>query len=211
MLFARQVGTIGIVALAVLAGCDIDDGRTLDPPTAPPPIVTAPTTTVPVDGAIGATAVPGDAVAQTAMQLYAPWPDGVEMPDRHTCAGESISPAMSWTNVPVGTLELVLTLTDIDAGMTTLWVVDGIAPTTVGFGEGAIPAEAFERPNASGGIGYEAPCPPVGEPHLVQFTLHALNQQLEVADDATADEVISFLNQTAVDQSSVSAIVTRTD
>jgi phosphatidylethanolamine-binding protein (PEBP) family uncharacterized protein len=39
--------------------------------------------------------------------------------------------------------------------------------------------------------------------------VHALNQQLEVADDASAAEVVELLNQTALAQSSVSGTYTR--
>lgn len=194
---------MAVIALAVgvaATACDTDDGRTLDPPTFGLPATTIPPTSVPVE----------PLPAPAPMQMFAPWPDGAVIPDRHTCVGEGVSPALSWIDVPAGTLELVVTLTNFDTGMSTHWIVDGIAATTAQFGDGIIPPEAFERANSSGEVGYEPPCAPEGESHLVQFTLHALNQQLEVADDATADEILSFLNQTALDQSSVSGIATGT-
>ena len=43
----------------------------------------------------------------------------------------------------------------------------------------------------------------------IVFTLYALNQQLEAADDAPATEVVSMLNLTAIDQSSVSGTFAR--
>lgn len=194
-----HAAALALVLAAFAVACDTDDGRTLDPPRFGLPATTIPATSVPVESI---ETVPAP------MQMFAPWPDGAPIPDRHTCVGEGISPALSWIDVPIGTLELAITLTNFDTGMSTHWIVDGIATSTAQFGDGLIPPEAFERTNSSGETGYEPPCPPEGESHLVQFTLHALNQQLEVADDATADEILSFLNQTALDQSSVSGIVT---
>lgn len=202
---------MGVAAAALIGGCDFDDGRTLDPPTHPLPPVTVATTTLPTDIDAGAPPLAStEPVAVEPLDLTASWPDGGDLPDRHGCAGEGISPALSWSGIPAGTVELALTLTDLDAGIATLWVIEGIAPTNGGFGEGAVPVEAFERPNSSGATGYEPPCPPAGETHLVQFTLHALGQQLELANDATADEVIAFLDQIAIGQASVSSFATGT-
>ena len=187
------------IATTVTA-CDTGDGRTLDSPEFGLPATTIPPTSAPAE-----TVPPVDAAP---MQLFAPWSDGAPMPDRHTCLGEGLSPALSWIDVPAGALELVITLTNLDTGGTTHWIVDAVSPFTGATEEGAIPPEAFERANSSGRPGYEPPCPDEGDSHLVQFTLHALNQQLEVADDATTDEIIAFLNQTALDQSSVSGIAT---
>src|SRR5512139_3808143 len=38
-----------------------------------------------------------------------------EIPPRHTCDGQNISPALSWGNVPAGTLSLALIVEDPDA------------------------------------------------------------------------------------------------
>lgn len=189
----------GMVAVLCGTGCG-RDGRTLDPPTAP-----LPATTLPVE------AVPSDPTPPPPppMSVIAPWPDGAAIPERHTCDGDAISPALSWTGVPAGALELALTVTDLDDPRSTLWILDALEPTRSGLVEGQVPDEGIERTNSYGVAGWEAPCPPAGETHRYQFTLHALNQQLEVADDASADEVISMLNAIAIDQASVSGVVAR--
>ena len=97
----------------------------------------------------------------------------------------------------------------LDAGFDH-WVMTGISPTRTGLGEGEVPIGAVEWPNDFGVAGWGGPCPPPGaEPHTYLFTVHALNQQLEVADDAASTELIALLNQTAILQSSVSGTYAR--
>ena len=51
--------------------------------------------------------------------------------------------------------------------------------------------------------------PPGSDAHTYLFTVHALNQQVEVADDASATEVVDLLNQTSILESSVSGTYAR--
>lgn len=74
--------------------------------------------------------------------------------------------------------------------------------------EGQLPEAAFEWPNSSGQAAWFAPCPPDGETHRYQFTVYALNQQLEAADDAPVTEVLSILDATTIARSSVSGLAT---
>jgi Raf kinase inhibitor-like YbhB/YbcL family protein len=192
------------VVLAVAAACN-DDGRDMRDPALPLP----PTTT-----AAPATMPPGEAVftAPTlapSFQLVAAWPNGSTIPARNTCDDIDIAPALSWTSVPAGTVELAITMTDIDADFTH-WVMFAINPTLTGLAEGEIPVGGIQWPNDFGTVGWSGPCPPQGDPpHNYLFTVYALNQQLEVADDASTKELISILNQTAILQSSVSGMYAR--
>ncbi len=195
---------VAIVALLLVgAGCS-DDGRTLDPPTAP-----LPATTIPV-----ANTIPPEQTAAAApapLALIAPWPDGAVVPARYTCDGDGVSPALTWTGVPEGTAELAITVTDLDAGQYVHWFVDAIDASRTGLSEGLVPDEAIERSNSAGVPGWESLCPPAGAQHRYQFTVHALNQQLELADEASAAEAISVLNLIAIDQGSVTGTVARSE
>jgi Raf kinase inhibitor-like YbhB/YbcL family protein len=194
----RTIAGLVTAAIAVTA-CSSGDGRTLDPPTEPLPAPPVVATTAPV------------VTAPPELSLVMPWPDGAPIPTRHTCDDADVSPAMTWANVPAGTIELAITLTDLDAPDYVHWIVYAIPPDRTSLTEAALPGGVLAMTNSAGITGFSGPCPPPGQQHRYQFTVHALNQQLEVADDAPATEVISILNQIAIDQSSVSGTYARAE
>jgi Raf kinase inhibitor-like YbhB/YbcL family protein len=218
----RGFGVAGVAAavLLLLVTACRHDGRDLRDPTSPLPAVTTTTVvgpdTVGDPDAAGLTLPPvssaeiGSSLAPTAVfQLVTPWPDGAAIPTRNTCDDVDVAPALSWTGVPAGTVELAITMTDLTRDFTH-WLVTGIDPTVTGLAEGELPAGAVVYTNDFEVNGWSGPCPPAGdEAHQYLFTVHALNQQLVVADDAASDEVVSLLNQTAVTQSSVSGTYAR--
>ena len=109
--------------LITLASACRSDGRDLLPPDDPLPEPT--TTTL----APGATAVPftGALITQPAaiFTLLTPWQDGAAIPVHYTCDEADVSPALTWTNVPAGTVEVALTMVDLDADFIH-WAVTGI-------------------------------------------------------------------------------------
>ena len=106
---------------------------------------------------------------------------GYEIPRRHTCEGEDVSPALSWSDPPGGTRALALIVDDPDAprGTFTHWVAWNIDPLAGRLGEGeSAPAEGR---NDFGMAGWSGPCPPPGHgPHSYLFRLHALDAELEL-------------------------------
>jgi Raf kinase inhibitor-like YbhB/YbcL family protein len=106
---------------------------------------------------------------------------GEQIPRRHACDGEDVSPALSWSDPPAGTLALALIVEGPDApvGTFTHWVAWNIEPVTGGLAEGeSAPAEGR---NDFGTGGWSGPCPPPGHgPHRYFFRLHALDTQLTV-------------------------------
>jgi Raf kinase inhibitor-like YbhB/YbcL family protein len=194
-----------IVALAAGAvACDSGDGRELVPPVFP-----LPATTVAPETSAASEPPPPTAPVAAPLQLVAPWREGAAIPPRHTCDDEDVSPALTWSSVPPETVELAITVTDLDAPEFVHWVVIGVAVGTTGLVEGAPPEGSSPWPNGSGSGDYVGPCPPIGEEHRYLFTIHALNQQVEPADEMTATEIIEILNLTSIDQSSVSGTYSR--
>lgn len=198
------VATATIVAAALgTAACGDRSGKTLaDPIFAPPATVVV--TTVPAS-------LPAEPIVTAAplpFALVTAWVDGSEIPDRQTCAGDGVSPAITWSNVPPGAAELALTVTDLDADGFVHWIVYGIAPTDGGATEGQLPVDGFEWTNSSGSGAWAALCPPAGETHRYQFTMHALAQQLEAPEDAAAGEILIQIESTEIARTAVSGVVT---
>ena len=113
---------------------------------------------------------------------------GGEIPVKHTCEGEDVSPALSWSTVPKGTKSLVLIVDDPDAPdpkapkMTWVhWVLFNIPPDATGLPEGvkpdALPAGTEQGLNDWKRTGYGGPCPPIGR-HRYFHKLYALDTKL---------------------------------
>jgi Raf kinase inhibitor-like YbhB/YbcL family protein len=95
-----------------------------------------------------------------------PFAEGDDVPRRHTCDGENISPQLSFAGIPEETRSLALIVDDPDAPVGTFdhWLAWGIDPGAGGIAEGE--AAPREGRNGFGVTGYSGPCPPPGHgPH----------------------------------------------
>jgi Raf kinase inhibitor-like YbhB/YbcL family protein len=160
------VATIGLVACGT-------SGRELRPPQ---PGATAPTTAAPTT--IGPGAIDNAGSSPTTADLFvlssSAFSSGGTIPATYTCDGNGISPPLSWTNVPAGTVELVLVVADPDAKGFVHWMVAGINPDTTGVAAGATPPGAVVLANGAGTHAYTPMCPPNGQNHSYEFTLYPL-------------------------------------
>ena len=109
-----------------------------------------------------------------------------EIPERHTCEGEDIAPALAWSELPAGTQSLALIVDDPDAPdpaapkLTWVhWVLYDVPPTALGLPEKGLPLPAgtHEGVNDWKRSGYGGPCPPIGR-HRYFFKLYALDAVL---------------------------------
>jgi Raf kinase inhibitor-like YbhB/YbcL family protein len=112
-----------------------------------------------------------------------------EIPARYTCAGDDISPPLSWENIPEQTRSLVLIVDDPDAPdpkapkMTWVhWVLYNIPADINVLAEqctsATLPTGAAEGLNDWQRSGYGGPCPPIGR-HRYFFKLYALDAMLD--------------------------------
>ena len=136
---------------------------------------------------------PGQAPAPAARPLTlatAAFPDGGVIPDRYTQAGEQVSPALTWTNVPAGTVSFVLNMRDPDVARNKTsedqvhWVLWNIPGTATGLPEGVpkgpVLADGSQQISASGPV-YRGPgAPATGPRHHYTFELFALDTKLDV-------------------------------
>ena len=111
-----------------------------------------------------------------------------EIPRRHTCEGEDVSPELRWSGVPEGTRSLVLIVDDPDAPdpaaprMTWVhWVLYDIPTDAGGLAEAVavseLPAGTRQGRNDWKRTGYGGPCPPIGR-HRYFHKLYALSEPL---------------------------------
>jgi Raf kinase inhibitor-like YbhB/YbcL family protein len=117
--------------------------------------------------------------------------DGQQIPDKFTCNGANISPALGWSTPPAATKSFALILNDRDAPMGSFvhWVIFDL-PVTVLALDGSVPAVgqlangARQGRNDFDNIGYGGPCPGHSEHHYV-FMLFALDTKLNLPAGAT--------------------------
>ena len=196
---------LATVAVLTVAGCDTGDGKQLRP--VDPDSTTTSTQVATVDtGTLSSLPIApntadgggGAAVGTAGLRLFAPWADGAPIDARYTCDGDDISPAVSWSAPPAGTIELAFSLVDESAasGDQALahWVIAGVDPAEVSLIEGQVPLGAIQATNSFNTAGWTGPCPPPGEPaHVYRLTMYALNQQSELADGTPADEMLDYI------------------
>ena len=138
---------------------------------------------------------------------------GETIPVKHTCDGDDVSPAISWSLVrqepsatgaessPAAVKSFALIAEDPDApgGTWTHWVVYGIPPGVAELQEGAPSGE-----NLTGGgrqgvndfsrFGYGGPCPPGGAPHRYIFKVFALAGNIELDAGSTREELLAAMS-----------------
>jgi Raf kinase inhibitor-like YbhB/YbcL family protein len=128
------------------------------------------------------------------LQISSPaFGDNGTIPAKHTCEGQEVAPALSWSGLPKGTKTLALIVDDPDAPDPAAplrtyvhWVAFNLPATSAGLPEGgALPAGASSGLNDWKREGYGGPCPPMGR-HRYFFKLYALDLELRLVQPTKA-------------------------
>jgi Raf kinase inhibitor-like YbhB/YbcL family protein len=124
------------------------------------------------------------------------------------CAGENISPKISWSGVPASAKSLALVVWDQDApvsGGFYHWAIVNVPIGTTMLPEGAgdvtshkAPRGAVQLFNDWGEAGYGGPCPPGHIRHRYHFILYALNAQVPVTAKSKVSEATAAIKQSAI-------------
>lgn len=148
--------------------------------------------------ALGAPAeVRGQVAASSKIELkttsFAP---GGFIPKRFTCEAADFSPALAWTDPPLGTQSFAIIEDDPDAPSGTFvhWVVydlpaayrklpEALSGNDQMLGGGRQGTNDFSR------TGYSGPCPPPGRPHRYFIRLYAVDAILNLRPGATRKEL----------------------
>ncbi len=124
------------------------------------------------------------------------FPPGGDIPRKFTCQGADVSPALAWTDAPVGAQSFALIVDDPDAPVGTWvhWVAYDLPATARALPEGVaktaeLPGGGHQGVNDFGNLGYGGPCPPAGTAHRYFFKLYALKGQLNLKPGASTKQV----------------------
>ena len=220
----RPLPLVVVVCALVLAGCR-QDGRDLAPerPTGTQSII--PSTTLDPDSTdFGAG--DGDLVVETlpgedlggdtggyveedfSMSVALPFSQGEPIAGRYTCDGENLSPSVDWFDLPEGTIEVAIEVTDLQAPDYVHWIIAGLDPAIGHLEDGEVPVGAIQATNSNGDIGYTGPCPPPGVTHTYLVQLSALDRTIDLADGADADALRQAIGAATIESVSESGTVT---
>lgn len=111
------------------------------------------------------------------------------IPQKFTCDGEDVSPALLISDIPEGTKSFVLIVDDPDApqGVFVHWLAWNIDASTEQIAEGEqLPVQGR---NHFGELGYRGPCPPKGKPHRYFFKLYAIDKKLDLQSESTKKQL----------------------
>lgn len=174
------------MTVSLLAACGSSDDETAATTAPAAPAATVAATTAEATTVAEATTAAEAADAFTLTSIA--FGDNEAIPQKFTCQGAGVSPALRWSGVPEGTKSLALLVVDPDAavdGGFTHWVLAGIDPATTKLDEGT--TAGAPGSSGAGEPGYAGPCPPSGT-HRYIFTLYALPAPIEGTPDRAAIE-----------------------
>ena len=122
------------------------------------------------------------------------------------CAGENVSPELSWSGAPDGTAAYAITMIDISADNFVHWTKADIPATVSEVPAGG--ADALSgvggRTGNSSGI-YFGPCPPGPDHHYV-FTVYALDATLGLEADFGIGDLKNALDEHALGEASITGL-----
>lgn len=126
--------------------------------------------------------------------------EGGMIPEKYTCDGPDISPALEWEGVPAGSKTLALICDDPDAPMGTWvhWVIYNIPANTAKLDEDIpplkeLPSGTLQGINDFRRIGYGGPCPPGGT-HRYFFKIYALDTELKLEAGASKSQLLKSMD-----------------
>jgi Raf kinase inhibitor-like YbhB/YbcL family protein len=129
------------------------------------------------------------------------------------CQGGNVAPTLTWTGAPKGTKSYAVTVYDPDAPTGSGWwhwfafnIPAEVTKLTSG---AAISDSVVELDNDYGAAGFGGACPPPGEVHRYEFTVHALGTTLEI--DGTASNALAgfMVNANSLASSTITAVYNR--
>lgn len=129
------------------------------------------------------------------------------------CEGGNTAPTLTWDHAPEGTKSFAVTVYDPDAPTGSGWwhwfAFNIPADVTEVSADKPLSGGAVELRNDYGAVGFGGACPPPGEVHRYQFTVHALGTMLEI-DDSVSNALAGYMvNANEIASATITAVYTR--
>lgn len=131
--------------------------------------------------------------------------EGETIPSKYTCDGEGINPPLEITDVPPGTVSLVLIMDDPDVpkfvradGMFDHWLIFNLPPDLKTIPENAALNGTLGK-NTAGKNAYFGPCPPDRE-HRYFFKLYALKTKLSLPQGSSKADLEKAMKDHILDK-----------
>jgi phosphatidylethanolamine-binding protein (PEBP) family uncharacterized protein len=121
-----------------------------------------------------------------------------QLPARYTCAGENISPPLTWGAVPSAIQELTLFALEPAPSPTgnptpaVEWVMAGVKPALHHINAGELPRGAFLLNTGTGKVKYSL-CPPKGQTKHYEFALYAIPTGVRVTPNLSGIALLTNL------------------
>jgi Raf kinase inhibitor-like YbhB/YbcL family protein len=167
----------------------------------------------------------GGATAPAAAQIVVESPTiaaGRSIPRDHSPDGRNESPPLSWRGLPAGTRQLAVICEDHGAGNPPPWVhwiVYNVPASVAGLPQGIpfdtadpMPAglESVRQGNNSWGLAmYRGPAPPGATVHEYEFTVIALDRELDLPAGLTRAELLEAIEGHELARGTLTATYTR--
>ena len=127
------------------------------------------------------------------------------------CEGGNVAPALEWSGAPEGTESFAVTVYDPDAPTGSgwwHWFAFNIPADVTSMPAGSV-VSGVQLTNDYGATGFGGACPPPGEVHRYQFTVHALGTTLEI-DNSVSNALAGFMvNANSLASAKITAVYNR--
>lgn len=143
------------------------------------------------------------------MTITMPFELDTPIPTKYTCDGQNVSPAITWADLPPGTVEVAIQVIDLEAENYIHWVITGLRPEAGSIAEGSSPMGAVQAKNSKGTIGYTGPCPPKGSTHNYLYEVAALDRHITLLNGADPNEMLEAIGEATIQSASNSGYVSR--
>jgi Raf kinase inhibitor-like YbhB/YbcL family protein len=141
------------------------------------------------------------------MEIRSTFVNGEDIPIKYTCDGMDISPPLEWEKIDnAKTYAIIVEDPDAPGGIFIHWVIYNIKGNSLpeNVKKNMENENGIQGINDFGKIGYNGPCPPRSHgPHRYYFNVYALDLELPLRKNITADDLKSIMKDHIISSGSL--------